>query len=356
MDEESQAMAEKLIEKINKEAREKINLMEVCGTHTRSIYQYGINKVLSNNINLLSGPGCPVCVSTKAFIDEAITLAQRGCLIATFGDMLRVPGSTSNLLRERERGGKIIVVYSPLSCIELAEKNPCSQVVFLGVGFETTAPSIALMIEVGKKRSLNNLSVLVSLKTMPEAMEALLLDKDIKVNGFLCPGHVATIIGTNDFRSLAEKYKVPMCISGFEAVDILSGILILINMIKNRRYTCDNNYLRAVRAEGNRKARSILEKIFYKGKGSWRGLGTIDNSGYYLKKEYEEFDALKKFSLDEVREAEEDLCICGDIIKGKGRPRDCANFGKKCTPSNPVGPCMVSMEGSCNISYNFEVI
>lgn len=354
MDEESQAMSEKLIKKINEEAREKINLMEVCGTHTGSIYKYGINKVISSNINLLSGPGCPVCVSTKAFIDKAITLAKRGCLIATFGDMLRVPGSTSSLLREREQGGKIIVVYSPLNCIELAERNLSSQVVFLGVGFETTAPSIALMVVEGKKRHLNNLSVLISLKTMPEAMEVLLLDKDINVNGFLCPGHVATIIGTNDFSSLAKKYKVPMCISGFEAMDILSGILILIKMIKERNYTCDNNYLKAVRAQGNWKARSLLEKVFNKGKGAWRGLGTIDNSGYYLKNEYEDFDAVKKFALDEVVEAEEGYCICGEIIKGKGRPRDCVNFGRKCTPSNPVGPCMVSMEGSCNISYNFE--
>lgn len=353
---EDATLARKLLKDIEKRVKKPLSIMEVCGTHTRSIYKYGIDKLLPENIKLISGPGCPVCVTPRNYIDKAINLSENeNVIIATFGDLIRVPGSNNKTLSlQRALGGKISIIYSPMDCLNLAENNRDREIVFLAVGFETTAPAIALMLKVAKEKNMKNLFVLLALKTMPRAMEELILDKDIKVNGFMCPGHVSTIIGTEKFNSLAEKYRIPMAVCGFEALDILGGLLSIIEDIDHDEYKCRNRYTRAVRDLGNLSAMKVIEEVFQCSSSTWRGLGEIMNSGYKLRDKYEDFNVERKYLFTETVEKNQvPGCICGEILKGKKEPKDCKLYGEICTPQCPVGPCMVSSEGTCGIAYTF---
>lgn len=348
-------LSRELLKEIERKIREPLRIMEVCGTHTRSIFKYGIDKLIPENLRLISGPGCPVCVTPGGYIDNAIELSKKeDVIIATFGDLLRVPGGGGKSLKsERTEGAKVQVVYSPFDSLKMAEDNLNKEIVFLGVGFETTAPIIALMLKEAKERKLKNLAVLLSLKTMPSTMEKLILNDEVSIHGFMCPGHVASIIGTKEFNSLSQKYQIPMAVCGFEPVDILGGILSIINAIEQKEYQCKNRYSRVVRDDGNLSAMKVLKEVFYPGKAIWRGLGSIDDSGLVMRKAYEDFDAELKYSLKPVDEKEINGCICGEILKGKKVPSQCSLYKVKCTPETPVGPCMVSREGTCGIAYDF---
>lgn len=351
---ESQEIALKLIKKIKEKATEieEIRIMEVCGTHTKSIYNNGIDKLLPKNIKLISGPGCPVCVTPQNYIDDAIELSRKNNIIITsFGDMIKIPGTKSSLREEKAIGRDIKIIYSPLDALKIAQENKTKEVVFLAVGFETTAPLIALTLIEAKINNINNFSILHSLKTMPNAMKALILDEKIKIDGFICPGHVATIIGSRVFEQLSKKYKLPMAVCGFKAIDILCGILSIIMMKEKDEYNCINFYKTFVKGLGNKKSKEILEEVFINGDSIWRGLGNIKNTGYMLKEEYSYFDANIRFALKDKKIISNKNCICGEILKGIKMPKDCILFGKVCTPSNPIGPCMVSSEGTCGIVY-----
>lgn len=349
-------LAKNLLIEIEKKVKEPLNIMEVCGTHTRSIFKYGIDKLLPDKIKLISGPGCPVCVTPVTYIDNAIELSKSSkVIIATFGDLIRVPGSDGkSLSQQRAAGGRIQIVYSPLDTLKLARENLSKEIVFLGVGFETTAPAIALLLKEVRNRKIKNISVLLAVKTMPEVMEKLLLDKGLKVNGFICPGHVAAITGIKEFEALASKYRVPMAVCGFQAVDILGGILTILKDIDNAEYGCQNRYSRVVKNCGNALAIKALSEVFEKEHAIWRGLGIVKDSGLKISKDFEEFDAFKRYSLKTVDEIESIGCICGEILKGKKVPTQCSLYGVKCTPEFPVGPCMVSSEGACGIAYEFD--
>lgn len=334
-----------------------INIMEVCGTHTQSFFRFGVDKLLPSNIRLISGPGCPVCVSSQDYIDTAITLARRKkVIIATFGDMLRIPGSNSTLEKERAKGAQIKIVYSPLDSLRIARDNPLAVVVFLAVGFETTAPTVGLTILAAKKEKLKNLSFLCALKLIPPAMEYLLEDKQLNLSGFLCPGHVSTIIGTKPYEFIPRKYHIPCCIAGFEPLDILEGIHIILKQINENKPSVANEYARIVKRDGNPKAKRIISTVFKMTNSYWRGLGKIPHSGLVIKKEFSQFDAIKVFNLPRTTSYEllTTKCKCGDVLKGLINPSGCPLFSKVCTPSNPIGPCMVSHEGACSAYYKYK--
>mgnify|MGYP001500433356 CR=1 FL=1 len=334
-----------------------INLMEVCGTHTQSFFRFGLDKILPPQIKLIAGPGCPVCVSTQGFIDSAIALAgTKDMVILSFGDMLRVPGTSSTLEKERARSGNIRVVYSPLDCLSIARLNPRKRIVFLAVGFETTASTIAFAISQAKKEKLKNLFFLSSLKLIPPAMEYLVRDKRLRLDGFLCPGHVSVIIGTKAYEFLVKKYGIGCCVAGFEPSDILEGIYALLRQIASKKPGLDNQYERAVTFSGNRKALDMMKWVFKVEDASWRGLGSIPKSGLALREEFSGLDAVKEFSLKiKDRSAGRSLgCRCGDVLKGLISPKACPLFAKICSPDNPVGPCMVSSEGACYAHYKYR--
>lgn len=350
----SPRISQKLLERINKKLDVNISIMEVCGTHTNSILKSGIKELLPDNIRLISGPGCPVCVTPQGYIDTAIEISKRrDIIITTFGDLMRVPGSTSTLNREKAVGSDIRVVYSPLDSLKIAEDNKDKKVVFLSIGFETTAPIIALSISLATKRNINNYFILNALKTMPEAMSSLILNPQVKVDGFLCPGHVATITGEDDFKEIALSYKIPMVIAGFEVNDILSAILELIYMKENSSFEVRNLYSRLVKSEGNVEALKILYNIFEKGDSSWRGLGKIHNAGLKLKSKYRSFDILDKLDIQMIEEESNRGCSCGEILMGIKEPQECKLFKTVCTPLNPIGACMVSEEGACSAFYKY---
>lgn len=350
-----------IIQKINKEfsynkIKRKINIMEVCGTHTMSIYKNNIDTLLPKNINLISGPGCPVCVTSKNFIDRAINLYEDDKLIiCTFADMLKVPGSHGSLRGVTSKKNNIITIYSPLDCLEICKKNKDKEIVFLGVGFETTAPIIGLTIKKAYENNVNNFSVLCDLKTMPNVMKKILLDKDAEIHGFICPGHVGSVIGNSIFNKLANEYKIPMIMSGFEHTDIIYAIYSLCNMIESKKYICENEYKRIVRNEGNSKCIKELEDVFEIKNEYWRGLGFIENSGLKIRAKYEKYDAMKKFNIKEEYKEDTLSCVCKDIIKGIKRPYECQFFNKQCNPNNPIGPCMVSDEGSCANYLKYKI-
>jgi len=345
----------KLIDKVADQIRRAVdpdrayNIMEVCGTHTVSIFRFGLRDILSSNIRLISGPGCPVCVTPNEFIDKAIAIANmKDVIIATFGDMLKVPGSRSSLEKEKANGCDIRIVYSSLDALQIARKNPNKEVVFLGIGFETTAPTVAQSILIAKKESLGNYSVLCGHKTMPEVMEALVHDKLIKVDAFLLPGHVSAIIGMHPYEFLSKVYKKSCVISGFEPIDILQSILMVIKQAKPK---VEIQYNRIIEKNGNPLARNSINKVFEKSSSVWRGIGPVKKSGLKIRRAYKEFDAELKFN--PIIEAPKDniRCFCGYILKGLKTPRDCPSFGKACTPENPAGACMVSSEGTCAAYY-----
>ena len=331
-----------------------VTFMEVCGTHTMAIYQHGIRSLLPEQVRLISGPGCPVCVTPVGFVDHAVALAHRpNTIIATFGDMVRVPGSSSSLLHEQAKGATIKIVYSPLDVVTLAEKNPDVDVVFLGVGFETTTPTVAGSILTAAQKNLDNFYVLCSHKTMPGPMAALAGDPELQVDGYLCPAHVSAVIGANAYQPLADNYRVPCVVTGFEPLDVLQGVLMLARQVVAGEARVENQYRRVVKPEGNPKALAILRQVFEPCDARWRGIGNIPDSGLQLRSEYHRFDAARQLPVEVEAVVEHPGCLCGEILKGKVRPNDCPLFRTTCTPEDPVGACMVSSEGTCAAEYKF---
>ncbi|MCM8824172.1 MAG: hydrogenase formation protein HypD [Candidatus Omnitrophica bacterium] len=344
-----------LVKGIKNLSRRRINLMEVCGTHTMAIFKYGLRKLMPDNIKLLSGPGCPVCVTGNEDIDKAIWIAkQKGVILATFGDMLRVPGSTSSIYNEKVNGYDVRFIYSPLDALRLAEDNPKKKIVFFAIGFETTSPAVASSILEAKRRKLNNYFVFCAHKLIPPAMEALLQAKEINIDGFICPGHVSVIIGAKPYEFIAKRYGVPCVITGFEPLDILQGIFMLVRQIESKQASIEIQYRRLVKYEGNLLALKTLEEVFDRTDSYWRGMGVIVDSGLKLRKKYESFDAEGVFKIKQEITKSIPGCLCGEVIRGVKEPIECKYFGKVCTPSSPLGPCMVSIEGACFIYYTYS--
>jgi len=339
---------------------QEVRLMEVCGTHTQNFLRFGLNRLIPQQLKLISGPGCPVCVSTQEYIDRAITYAQlKDVIIATYGDMLKVPGSKSSLEKERAKGAQLKVLYSAWDSLQLAQENPSKKVIFLAVGFETTAPTVALTILAAKEKNLKNLFFFSALKLIPPAMAYLVLDKRLALQGFLCPGHVSTIIGTRPYEFIPKRFKIGCCVTGFEPLDILQGLYFLLKQIKEKNPAVDNQYLRAVKPEGNPKAKRIIDQVFRIEDVSWRGLGIISKSGLKMRKEFSRFDIEKFLPLkrkSETARQRPGQCKCAEVLKGLILPQDCPLFSKSCRPDNPYGPCMVSGEGACNAYYRYQIL
>lgn len=349
-------MANGLIKKIHKlaEGKRKLRFMEVCGTHTVSIFRSGIRQILPPNVELVSGPGCPVCVTDDEYIDKAIFYAQNpDVIITTFGDMLKVPGSQSNLSEESARGADIRIIYSPTDCLKIAADNPNKKIIFLAVGFETTAPTAAATILSAKKLGLRNLFFLSAHKLVPPALKMLLNDPAVNVDGFLLPGHVAVILGTAAFNFLAEKYRVPGVVAGFEAEEILLALINLLRQIDENRAEISNEYRSVVKPEGNLTAKKILSQVYEKVDVAWRGLGDIPDSGLRLREEFSEFDAEKIFPVQLPETKKQTACRCGEVLRGIVTPTECPLFGKICEPLHAIGSCMVSVEGVCAAWYKY---
>ncbi len=347
-------LAKRLIDKIQQVADKPMKLMEVCGTHTMAIAKHGLRDVMPENVGLLSGPGCPVCVTANADIDTAIEMArQDGVVLATFGDMMKVPGSYSSLAEEKAEGRDVRVVYSPLDALEIAEEEPDKHVVFLGVGFETTAPAVASAMQTAKQRGLRDFSVLSLHKTVPYALKALVDDPDVQITGFILPGHVSTIIGLKPYRFLAEEYGIPSVIAGFEPIDVLQTIWMLAQQIHEGKAEVEIAYKRGVMPEGNRAALQRIEEVFEPSDSEWRGIGVIPNTGMAVSDDYADFDALRRVPVTPPEPREIPGCQCGDVLRGVVLPFECKLFAKGCIPEHPIGPCMVSSEGSCAAYYRY---
>jgi len=343
------------VERIRNDAGDApVRLMEVCGTHTVAIARIGIRPLLSGAVTMVSGPGCPVCVTPDGYIDAAIALGRgKEAMLASFGDMLRVPGKSSSLEKEKGKGLDVRVVYSPLDAVELAAASPDREVVFLGVGFETTAPAIAGAIRTAAVRGVANFSVLPSVRTIPEAMGVLASDPEVRIEGFLCPAHVSVIIGADAYRPVAEAHRIPCVVAGFEPLDILMGISMLLRQIRKGVARVENEYSRVATASGNRKAQELVREVFVPCDTGWRGIGVIPGSGLRIAERYAAFDAEEKFGVPVVYSPEKTACRCGDVLKGKILPDGCPLFGKGCVPEEPYGPCMVSSEGTCAAYYRY---
>lgn len=343
-----------MITDIKTVSRKPVRLMEVCGTHTVSIFRSGIRSVLPDTISLISGPGCPVCVTAQHEIDMFIALSNiDDIIITTFGDLMRVPGSASSLQKQRAEGKDIRVVYSTVDALEIAMQHPEKEVVFLGVGFETTTPTVAAAIQTAENCGIGNFSVCSAHKLVPPALDALVGGAHINIDGFLLPGHVSVITGENAYLPFVGKHGIPCVITGFEPVDILRGISNLVGMLESGAYDLYNAYERVVTPEGNKKAMDIMHRVFEPAETVWRGLGNIPGSGLFIKKTFEQFDARKKFSINVVESEEPKGCACGRILAGQVLPPECPLYKKTCTPVNPVGPCMVSSEGTCAAYYKY---
>jgi len=348
-------LSRKIIQHINKTSRKNIRLMEVCGTHTVSIFRNGIRSLLPETISLLSGPGCPVCVTAQNEIDAFIELAKLDdVIIATFGDLIKVPGADSSLQNEQAKGRDVRIVYSTFDAIDIAKKHPDKNVVFLGVGFETTAPTIAASILAARDLNLNNYFVISAHKLLPPALVTLAENPKTKVDGFILPGHVSVIIGITAYTPFYERYNVPCVIAGFEPIDILQAILMLTKQIEDNAPKLENSYKRAVTFEGNPKARSTMNAVFETTDAAWRGLGNIPLSGLKIRQEYEAFDAQKVFGIELSASEDPKGCACGEILLGLKIPPQCPLYKKTCSPIQPVGPCMVSSEGTCAAYYRYH--
>ena len=334
----------------------KIKLMEVCGTHTMNIARAGIRRLLKDQIALLSGPGCPVCVTHNSYMDQAIACSrEKDVIIASFGDMIKVPGSYSSLEKEKAKGADIQVVYSPLDSLKIARENPGKKIIFLGVGFETTAPTVAATIRSAREQNLQNFFVLCGHKIVPPAMKALVMDPDLRIHGFLCPGHVSTIIGSKPYEFIARDHGVPCVIAGFEPVDILQAIEMLLKNIISKAAPCvEIQYSRVVKEEGNPRALDIMNNVFEPVDSAWRGLGSIPRSGLAIRDDYREFDASIQIQVQVPPIYEHPECRCGEVLRGVTVPPECPLFRKVCNPENPIGPCMVSTEGTCAAYYKYE--
>jgi len=343
-----------LIQSIQNTKKRDLRLMEVCGTHTMSIFRSGVRSVLPEGIHLLSGPGCPVCVTAQNEIDAFIELAgKEDAIVTTFGDLMRVPGTSSSLQDQRASGKDIRMVYSTFDALEIAQKNPDKQVIFLGVGFETTAPTVAASILSAKETGIANYSVFSAHKLVPPALSAL-MSMDINVDGFILPGHVSVVIGARAYEDFFNAHRIPCVIAGFEPVDILNAVLTLIQQLESKKPALINAYPRGVSHEGNPKAMKICDAVFETVDGNWRGLGSIPNSGLKIRDEFAEFDALKTFNLSLGESKEPKGCACGEILTGTKTPPECPLYKTVCTPMKPVGPCMVSSEGTCAAYYKYH--
>lgn len=341
-----------ILTSINSISQNKINIMEICGGHTMVIKKNGLDKLVSNNISFLSGPGCPVCVTAINEIDKLLYLASLdNVCICTFGDLFKVPGSFSSLLQEKANGHDIRIVYSVHDALRFAEQEQDKDFIFAGIGFETTIPTTAAAVLEAKQKNIKNFYLYSMHKTVPPAMKAILSDPENQINAFILPGHVSTIIGCQAYTFLEEEYKIPSCITGFEPLDILGAIHILVNLFEHGQTAVKNFYARLVNENGNQKACEIMYEVYEPCDASWRGLGIIINSGLKIKKTLADFDAEKKFPLPEIISKEYKGCICGEILKGKKKPLDCSLFQKVCTPDDPKGACMVSSEGVCAAWY-----
>lgn len=348
-------LAGKLLDQIRALATRRWAIMEVCGGQTHSIIRHGIDQLLPQQIEMIHGPGCPVCVTPLEIIDKALEIAARPDVIfCSFGDMLRVPGSSSDLFRIKSAGGDVRVVYSPLDALTIAKENPDRQVVFFGIGFETTAPANAMTVYQANRLGIENFSLLVSHVLVPPAMAAIMDSPECRVQAFLAAGHVCSVMGTSEYPALAEKYKIPIVVTGFEPLDLLEGIRKTVLQLESGRYEVENAYARAVTAEGNTAAKAMLEDVFAVSDRTWRGIGSIPDSGWQLAPKYAYFDAEERFSVTDIHTDESSVCRSGEVLQGLIKPHECSAFGKECTPRNPLGATMVSSEGACAAYYLYR--
>lgn len=349
------AAAAKLRKAIERVTTREWTLMEVCGGQTHSIVKFGIDELLPDKIELVHGPGCPVCVTPLELIDKAVMIASRAdTIFCSFGDMLRVPGSEKDLLMVKANGGDVRIVYSPLDAVNIARENPDKQVVFFAVGFETTAPPNAMAVHQAKQLGVKNFSMLVSHVLVPPAMEAVLSSPHNRVQGFLAAGHVCTVMGYTEYEPIAKKYHIPIVVTGFEPVDILQGVLMCVTQLEEGRCDVENQYSRSVRRRGNLPAQDLVAKVFRVMPRKWRGIGEIPQSGLGLTEEYEEFDAETRFAVAAYTAEEPAECISGLILQGIKKPHECPAFGTRCTPEHPFGATMVSSEGACAAYYRYR--
>ncbi|MEN3298336.1 hydrogenase formation protein HypD, partial [Pseudonocardia sp.] len=345
----------RLLEQIHAATTRPWAIMEVCGGQTHSIIRHGIDQLLPEDVEMIHGPGCPVCVTPLEIIDRALAIAARPDVIfCSFGDMLRVPGSSHDLFRIKSEGGDVRVVYSPLDALKLARENPDKEVVFFGIGFETTAPANAMTVYQAKRMGVPNFSLLVSHVLVPPAVAAIMESPTCRVQGFLAAGHVCSVMGTAEYPPLAERYHVPIVVTGFEPLDILEGIRRTVLQLESGRHELENAYTRAVPAEGNLPAKAMLQDVFEVTDRAWRGIGMIPDSGWRLSERYRDFDAEHRFDVRGIHTAESAICRSGEVLQGLIKPHECAAFGRECTPRNPLGATMVSSEGACAAYYTYR--
>ncbi len=348
-------VARKILAEIKNTVTQPWVIMEICGGQTNTILKHGIDQVIPKEIELVHGPGCPVCVTPLEIIDKAIAIAlQPNVIFTSFGDMLRVPGSNMDLFMASSEGADVRTVYSPLEVLKIARDNPDREVVFFAVGFETTAPGNAMAIHQAKVEGLTNFSELASHVLVPPAMEALLSSLDNRVQGYLAAGHVCTIMGWEEYEPIAAKYHVPIVVTGFEPIDVLEGLLMTLKQLEEERYQVENQYTRSVEREGNRPAQQIINTVFEVTDRKWRGIGEIPASGYGIRKEYAAFDAERKFAVGDITTEESPLCISGEVLRGLKKPHECPAFGVECRPEHPLGAPMVSSEGACAAYYRYN--
>ncbi|MEM7132235.1 MAG: hydrogenase formation protein HypD [Chloroflexota bacterium] len=347
-------LAKKILDDIHAITTQEWAIMEVCGGQTHSIIRNGVDQLLPDNITLIHGPGCPVCVTPLEIIDKALAIAaQPNVIFCSFGDMLRVPGSSKDLFQVKSEGGDIRVVYSPLDALNIARENPEREVVFFGIGFETTAPANAMTVFQAKQQEISNFSMLVSHVLVPPAIAAIMESPSARVQGFLAAGHVCSVMGTQEYTPLVDKYRVPIVVTGFEPLDVLEGIRMTIRQLEEGRAELENGYTRAVQSEGNKPAQQMLADVFDVSNRSWRGIGEIPGSGWRLSKAYQDYDAERKFAVSDIHTQESSLCRSGEVLQGLIKPNECEAFGEECTPRKPLGATMVSSEGACAAYYQY---
>jgi hydrogenase expression/formation protein HypD len=349
------ALARRLLAEIARAVRGHWVLMEICGGQTHTIMRYGLDELLPANIELVHGPGCPVCVTPLETVDKALELAARPeVILVSYGDMLRVPGSSTDLLTVKAQGGDVRVVYSPTEALKIARQNPDRKVVFLAIGFETTAPANAMSVWQAKQEKIGNFSVLVSHVLVPPAIRALMTSPDCRVNGFIAPGHVCAVVGYKDYETLVQDFRVPIVVGGFEPIDILEAILMLVRQLEKGEARAENQYVRSVNYQGNLPAQRVMKQVFEIADQKWRGIGTIPASGLRVRDEYGDYDASRLFGLASITVDEPAECISAQVLQGLKKPTDCTAFGMRCTPQNPLGAPMVSSEGACAAYYNYR--
>ncbi len=347
-------LAKPLVDELQRAVTKPLRVMEVCGSHTMAIFRNGLRTILPEGMELVSGPGCPVCVTSASHMDAFIAMAdQPGVRVTIFGDLFRVPGTHTSLAIASSRGAKVDIVYSPMDALDLAEKNPGELVIFLGVGFETTTPGIAATILAAKNRNISNFVVFSTQKLMPPPMIALLSDPALKIDGLLCPGHVSSIIGAGAWEPLAKDYNLACVVGGFETADLLKSLILLAKQVGSEEIKVENVYPRAVAWEGNARACKMVDEIFKPTDMDWRGLGNIPLSGLKIRSKYSSFDAEQRLDIDLPKAEEPKGCMCGEILKGLSTPNECPLFDTRCTPANPIGPCMVSSEGTCAAYHKY---